>query len=113
LKTGHYVARRSGCYARVGLSHKVNVGAIMRGDWGAQKRFHAMSDEKRERELGMDCPISRRDFLNGIAVGAGSVLVGEPLLAAMDGEENAPERAAGYYPPALTGLRGNHDGTFK
>ena len=71
-----------------------------------------MSDVKRDRELGMDCPISRRDFLNGIAVGAGSVLVGEPLLAAMDGEENAPERAAGYYPPALTGLRGNHDGTF-
>jgi spermidine dehydrogenase len=79
---------------------------------GARKGIHAMSDVKRDRELGMDCPISRRDFLNGIAVGAGSVLVGEPLLAAMDGEENAPERATGYYPPALTGLRGNHDGTF-
>jgi spermidine dehydrogenase len=79
---------------------------------GARKGIHAMSDQKRDRELGMGCPISRRDFLNGIAVGAGSVLVGEPLLAAMDTEENAPERAAGYYPPALTGMRGNHDGTF-
>ena len=76
-----------------------------------------MSDEKIDRELGMGCPISRRDFLNGIAVGAGSVLVGEPLLAgespaAMGAEEDTPERAAGYYPPALTGMRGNHDGTF-
>jgi spermidine dehydrogenase len=71
-----------------------------------------MSDEKRDRELGMHCPISRRDFLNGIAVGVGGTLVAEPLLAAMDGEENAPEKAADYYPPALTGMRGNHDGTF-
>ncbi len=30
----------------------------------------------------------------------------------MDGEEYAPEKAADYYPPALTGMRGNHDGTF-
>jgi spermidine dehydrogenase len=26
--------------------------------------------------------------------------------------EFAPEKAADYYPPALTGMRGNHDGTF-
>jgi spermidine dehydrogenase len=71
-----------------------------------------MSDEKRDRDLGMHCPISRRDFLNGIAVGVGGTLVAEPLLAAMDGEEYAPEKAADYYPPALTGMRGNHDGTF-
>jgi spermidine dehydrogenase len=71
-----------------------------------------MSDEKRDRDLGMHCPISRRDFLNGIAVGVGGTLVGEPLMAAMDGEEYAPEKAADYYPPALTGMRGNHDGTF-
>jgi spermidine dehydrogenase len=71
-----------------------------------------MSDEKRDRDLGMHCPISRRDFLNGIAVGVGGTLVGEPLLGAMDGEEYAPEKSADYYPPALTGMRGNHDGTF-
>ncbi len=76
-----------------------------------------MSDEKRDRDLGMHCPISRRDFLNGIAVGVGGTLVGgtlvdDPLLAAMDGEEYAPEKAADYYPPALTGMRGNHDGSF-
>jgi spermidine dehydrogenase len=71
-----------------------------------------MGDEKRDRDLGMHCPISRRDFLNGVAVGVSGAMVAEPLLAAMGGEEYAPEKAADYYPPALTGMRGNHDGTF-
>src|SRR6266481_3194620 len=60
-------------------------------------------NEKKNRELGMHCPITRRDFLNGVAIGAGGLLVAE---------ETVPEKAAGYYPPALTGMRGNHDGTF-
>jgi spermidine dehydrogenase len=73
-----------------------------------------MSDEKRDRELGMRCPISRRDFLNGVAAGVGSALAGESLLAAaaIRDDDFAPEKAAGYDPPALTGMRGNHDGTF-
>jgi spermidine dehydrogenase len=71
-----------------------------------------MSDEKRDRELGMHCPISRRDFLNGVALGIGGALAGDPLLAAMAADDDAPEQAPGYYPPALTGMRGNHDGTF-
>src|SRR5271156_3890697 len=76
-----------------------------------------MNMAEKDRELGMHCPISRRDFLNGIAVGVGGTvvggaLVGDPLLAAMDAEDYAPEKAADYYPPALTGMRGNHDGSF-
>ena len=71
-----------------------------------------MSEEKKKRELGMHCPITRRDFLNGVAIGAGGLLVVDPALAALIAEETAPEKAAGYYPPALTGIRGNHDGTF-
>jgi len=81
-----------------------------------------MADEKHDRELGMGCPISRRDFLNGAAVGIGGVLASERLLAALAPSEFAggadnlpsspPEKAADYYPPALTGMRGNHDGTF-
>jgi spermidine dehydrogenase len=70
-----------------------------------------MSDEKRDRDLGMACPISRRDFLNGVAVAIGGVLAGQPLLAAL-AADFAPEKAPDYYPPALTGMRGNHDGTF-
>ena len=71
-----------------------------------------MSEKKRNRELGMPCPITRRDFLNGVAIGAGGLLVADPALAALVAEETAPGRAAVYYPPALTGMRGNHDGTF-
>ncbi len=74
-----------------------------------------MSEDKKDRELGMRCPISRRDFLNGVAVGVSGALAGERLLAAgvVDaGGADDPEKAAGYYPPALTGMRGNHDGSY-
>jgi spermidine dehydrogenase len=79
-----------------------------------------MADEKRDRELGMGCPISRRDFLNGAAVGIGGILATHSALAALAPAEFsqqsdtsfAPEKAPDYYPPALTGMRGNHDGTF-
>jgi len=60
----------------------------------------------------MGCPITRRDFLNGVAIGAGGLVASDPMLAALLSEETAPEKAPGYYPPALTGMRGNHDGTF-
>src|SRR5580692_9622061 len=76
-----------------------------------------MSEEKKDRELGMGRAISRRDFLNGVAVGAGGALASGvigagTLLAAAALDDFAPEKAANYYPPALTGMRGNHDGTF-
>ena len=76
-----------------------------------------MDMDKKDRELGMHCPITRRDFLNGVAIGVGGSLVGGsllggPLLAAFGSDGLAPEKAAGYYPPALTGMRGNHDGSF-
>jgi spermidine dehydrogenase len=76
-----------------------------------------MSDEKRDRELGMGRDITRRDFLDGVAVGACGALVGgafgaETLLAAGALAEFAPEKTPDYYPPAKTGMRGNHDGTF-
>jgi spermidine dehydrogenase len=70
-----------------------------------------MTTKKSDRELGMDRSITRRDFLNGVAVGVGGLLAADPLLAALTGEF-APEKTADYYPPALTGMRGNHDGTF-
>src|SRR5262245_51846464 len=76
-----------------------------------------MSDEKRDRELGMRRGITRRDFLNGVAIGAGGAFVGgrvgaEDLLAAAVLDQFAPEKAADYYPPERMGMRGNHDGTF-
>ncbi len=76
-----------------------------------------MTKSKSDYELGMAREITRRDFLNGVAVGAGASLLGgvfraEQLLAAGMLDEFAPEKAPDYYPPAKTGMRGNHDGTF-
>src|SRR5919108_3245155 len=67
-----------------------------------------MSDEK---YLGMNRRISRRDFLNGVALTIGSALIPTAALA-FEEPVYAPEKAVGYYPPSLTGMRGNHDGTF-
>jgi spermidine dehydrogenase len=71
-----------------------------------------MSEEKKDRELGMGSAITRRDFLNGVAIGVGGALGAETLLAATALDDFSPEKAKDYYPPALTGMRGNHDGTF-
>jgi len=62
-----------------------------------------------DRELGMQRHITRRDFLNGVAVAAGAALTPWHLLAAGDID---PEKSSDYYPPALTGLRGSHPGSF-
>jgi spermidine dehydrogenase len=69
-------------------------------------------NSKRDRELGMHCPITRRDFPNGVALRIGGVLAAPHLASALDSSLFAPEKAADYYPPALMGMRGNHDGTF-
>ena len=61
--------------------------------------------------LGMTTSVTRRDFLDGIAIGVGAAAAGAvwPGFAALaDGAQDA----AGYYPPALTGLRGNQPGSF-
>jgi spermidine dehydrogenase len=62
-----------------------------------------------DRELGMHRNITRRDFLNGVAVTASAALLPWHLFAAADAD---PEKAPGYYPPALTGMRGSHPGSF-
>jgi spermidine dehydrogenase len=66
-------------------------------------------DPAHDRELGLDQPIPRRDFINGLAVGIGA-------LAALSPSEwlraGLSQQAAGY-PPAKTGLRGSHDGAFE
>jgi spermidine dehydrogenase len=76
-----------------------------------------MHEVKKDQELGMGREITRRDFLNGVAVGVSGTLAGgtfgaQALLAAAALDEFAPEKTADYYPPARMGMRGNHDGTF-
>src|SRR5215467_11393104 len=63
------------------------------------------------KSLGMNRAISRRDFLDGVALSIGSTLI-PPAALAFDSAGHVPEKANGYYPPALRGMRGTHDGTF-
>ncbi|WP_326819269.1 NAD(P)-binding protein [Streptosporangium sp. NBC_01756] len=66
----------------------------------------------RARELGMDRPITRRDFFDGVATVAGVAALGSltgcaaGLPNAIGTERLKVPREAGY-PPDLTGLRGN------
>jgi len=78
-------------------------------------------DRSRDRLLGMDQPITRRDFLNGLGLGVTAAASG-PLLAASPAASTAPgaaqlppaaQDAFGYYPPLLTGMRGSHPGSFE
>jgi spermidine dehydrogenase len=59
----------------------------------------------------MHRPISRRDFLNGVALGTAGLLASPDWLSAL-AFEGDPEKLPGYYPPALTGLRGSHEGSY-
>ncbi len=63
----------------------------------------------------MAIQITRRDLLNGMAIGAGGVLL--PAYGFEPGV--SPETSIGpgtpstYYPPTLTGMRGSHVGSFE
>ena len=76
-----------------------------------------MSHEEHDRELGMQENITRRDFLNGVSVAVGaSLLAANPLWLEAFGVPQspfAPEKDPGYYPPAKTGMRGSHDGSWE
>jgi spermidine dehydrogenase len=60
----------------------------------------------------MDRRIPRRDFLNGFAVALGASLLPPSGLGAVN-IDTLPESSAAYYPPALTGMRGSHPGSFE
>src|SRR6516164_11410012 len=98
-----------------------------------------MSRKKEDRDLGMGRRISRRDFLNGVAVSAGVGFFGgksalaslaagpDAMTGALDSEKGADATAeeyflskgitqqdASYYPPGLTDMmRGSHPGSFE
>jgi spermidine dehydrogenase len=70
---------------------------------------------KWDRDLGMDRAITRRDFLNGAGVAIGATLVAPSGVAvdAFAGASDVVQPPVGEaYPPALTGLRGNHAGSI-
>src|SRR5580698_3105855 len=76
-----------------------------------------MSEIDHDRELGMGREITRRDFLNGVSIAVGTSLVATnpTWLEAFGVPQSpfAPEKDPGYYPPAKTGMRGAHDGSWE
>lgn len=84
----------------------------------------------RDKALGMGCPITRRNFINGVAVAAGASMVPASVLGQeqMKGlKTSGPDKSylppllekgilqsdPRYYPPDLMGMRGNHPGSFE
>jgi spermidine dehydrogenase len=74
------------------------------------------ANKERDRTLGMGAKITRRDFLNGVALTAGSAavfgLVPPEMWIAASADLEAQD-IPGYYPPSKTGLRGSHPGSFE
>jgi spermidine dehydrogenase len=75
-----------------------------------------MKDDSNDKKLGMDRKITRRDFLDGVGIAAGAAVLASnaPWVNAVETSTSdfAPENASNYYPPALMGMRGNHEGTY-
>ena len=65
--------------------------------------------DSRDKRLGMDRAISRRDFIGGVSVAIGASLL--PACARQN--ETGVETPSVYYPPGKTGLRGSHPGSFE
>jgi spermidine dehydrogenase len=83
-----------------------------------------MTRKESEAELGMCSNITRRDFLNGVAITLGAAMLpSSDLLAQEAGPDSSAQeyflskgitqQDPTYYPPALTGMRGSHPGSFE
>lgn len=73
-----------------------------------------MTENKHDRHLGMNRRITRRDFLNGIALSIGTLGYGVLPDLASGFPPSPPARANADQndPPALTGMRGSAPGSF-
>jgi spermidine dehydrogenase len=82
-----------------------------------QKEDSSRGSSENNRNLGMTRKIKRRDFLNGVSIAIGASLLPETngwsSVFGPDGQAYAPEQQSGYYPPAKTGMRGSHDGSWE
>jgi spermidine dehydrogenase len=69
-----------------------------------------------DARLGMHRPITRRDFLHGLGMGAAAATYPFSAPFAAGASFDSPtdaQSAPGYYPPRLTGMRGSHPGSFE
>jgi len=76
---------------------------------------HTDRRTKQARASSSDGHITRRDFLNGCPFAAGGAIAAGllPQFAAAAFAAAPAQDAPGYDPPVLTGLRGNHPGSFE
>ena len=67
-----------------------------------------------DRDLGMDRNITRRNFLNGVALGVGGSMLPVGVRSTQaDHGPRSPHPQEAYYPPTRTGMRGSHEGSFE
>ena len=67
---------------------------------------------RQDADLGMRRDITRRDFVNGVGVAVTDALVVPGWLSALEGMPDGIRQQASY-PPARTGMRGSHPGSFE
>ena len=67
-----------------------------------------MTESKNDKQLGMDRPIARRDFLNGIAIGITGASAALSSANANAAQAQNVGTSQGNYPPSRSGLRGNY-----
>jgi spermidine dehydrogenase len=76
-----------------------------------------MANKKSDRALGMGAEITRRDFLDGVAVAVGGTMIptlaGGAAVSAQEASSRPPmsaqQVAPSDYPPMITGMRGQTD----
>ena len=67
-----------------------------------------------DRDLGMGRAISRRDFVQGVAVAtAGAAAIGGPAAAMAAQATSGTGPTPANYPPLRTGMRGMHPGSYE
>jgi len=82
-----------------------------------------MGRKRLSPQLETSSNITRRDFLNGVAITLGAAMLPSSDLLAQEGgpdssaqeyflSKGITQQDPRYYPPALTGMRGSHPGSF-
>jgi len=77
-----------------------------------------MRSANHSEERTLKKKITRRDFINGVSIAAASAAMMDPRALWAEAMANTSPVAVGGdlpkhdYPPALTGLRGNHEGSY-
>ncbi|MGB0620074.1 MAG: NAD(P)-binding protein [Myxococcota bacterium] len=93
---------------------------MTRSQQGDEATDDGIDNDAHGRELGMDRPIERRDFLQGAAISLAAAVGGlvpnrsigaEPELTAELAK--AAKDQPNDYPPTRTGMRGSHPGSFE